>query len=45
MAEEQKVRISRLQEGHKGTSAKAPAVAVTAKAISAVPVVKKGTGT
>jgi len=44
MAEEQKVRISHLQEGHKGTSAPAPVIATTAKAVSAVPVASKGTG-
>ena len=37
MADEQKIRISNFQEGHKGTSAPAPAIATTAKAVSAVP--------
>jgi hypothetical protein len=41
MAEEQKIRVSHLQEGHKGTSAPAPAIPVTAKAVSAVPVASK----
>jgi hypothetical protein len=37
MADEQKIRISHLEEGHKGTSRPAPVIATTAKAVSAVP--------
>ncbi|MEA2721487.1 MAG: hypothetical protein QOJ39_3351 [Candidatus Eremiobacteraeota bacterium] len=45
MADEQRTRISHLQEGHKGTSAPAPAIATTAKAVSAVPAAKNGSST
>ncbi len=37
MADEQKIRISKLQEGHKGTSAPAPPIPTTSRAVSAVP--------
>lgn len=37
MADQPKVRVSHLEEGHRGTSAPAPAIAATPQAVSAVP--------
>jgi hypothetical protein len=37
MTDQTKVRIYRLEEGHRGTSAPAPAIATTTKAVSALP--------
>lgn len=37
MADQGKVRISHLEEGHRGPSAPAPAISTTTQAVSAVP--------